>query len=53
MKTKVHANIGETVYETQLENGLSIAVVPKKDFATNYAVFATNYGGAHRRFSVP
>ena len=27
-------------------------VVPKKDYATFYAAFATNYGGAHRRFSV-
>ena len=52
MKTKVFSNIGETVFETQLENGLNIAVVPKKDFATSYAVFATNYGGAHRRFSL-
>ncbi|MBQ7896009.1 MAG: insulinase family protein [Oscillospiraceae bacterium] len=52
MKTNSFPNIGETVYSTQLENGLNIAVVPKKDFATNYAVFATNYGGAHRRFSL-
>ena len=38
--------------KTTLENGLEIRVVPKKDFATFYAAFATNYGGAHRRFSV-
>ena len=27
-------------------------VVPKKDFSTFYAAFATNYGGACRRFTV-
>ena len=44
--------IGEKLYSTRLPNGLEIRVVPKKDFATYYAAFATNYGGAHRRFSI-
>ena len=52
MTAKHFANIGETLYTTKLENGLNIAVVPKKDFAASYACFATNYGGAHRRFSL-
>ncbi|MBQ1235983.1 MAG: insulinase family protein [Oscillospiraceae bacterium] len=47
-----YPQIGEKLYSTKLPNGLEIRVVPKKDFATYYAAFATNYGGAHRRFSV-
>lgn len=45
-------NIGETLYETTLENGLSIQVLPKSGFNKSYAVFATNYGGADRRFLI-
>ena len=45
-----YTGIGETLYSTVLENGLEIRVVPKKDFSTYYAAFATNYGGACRRF---
>ena len=52
MQIKNYSSIGETLCEAELENGLKIAVVPKKGFSTNYAVFATNYGGAHRRFSL-
>lgn len=52
MQIHDYPRIGEKLYSTRLENGLEIRVVPKKDFATFYAAFATNYGGAHRRFSV-
>ena len=45
-----YTGIGETLYSTVLENGLEIRVIPKKDFSTYYAAFATNYGGACRRF---
>ncbi len=44
--------LGETLYEAVLPNGLRLAVVPKPDFASGYAVFATDYGGAHRRFTL-
>ena len=47
-----YPGIGETLYAAQLPNGLEVRVVPKKDFSTCYAAFATNYGGACRRFSV-
>ena len=47
-----YPGIGETLYAAVLDNGLEIRVVPKKDFSTFYAAFATNYGGACRRFSV-
>lgn len=52
MQIHEYPSIGEKLYSCRLENGLEIRVVPKKDFATFYAAFATNYGGAHRRFSV-
>ncbi len=45
-----YAGIGETLYTTTLENGLPIFVLPKKGFRKSFAAFATNYGGADRRF---
>ena len=52
MRTRSFDNLGETLCEAVLPNGLRVAVIPKPDFASSYAVFATNYGGAHRRFAV-
>ena len=52
MQIHDYPQIGEKLYSSVLPNGLEIRVVPKKDFATYYAAFATNYGGAHRRFSI-
>ena len=45
-------NIGETLYTETLANGLTIQVLPKRGFKKSYAVFATNYGGADRRFKI-
>lgn len=50
MKCERYANIGEELYTGTLSNGLRINVLKKPDFRLSYAVFATNYGGAHRRF---
>jgi len=52
MKSKEYKNIGETVFEGVLPNGLPVIVIPKKDFKEGYAVFATCYGGACRRFEL-
>lgn len=52
MQKKNYENIGECIYEGTLENGLRIRVIPKKGFSSFYAAFATDYGGAHRRFAV-
>ena len=52
MRTRNFERLGETLCEAVLPNGLRLAVVPKPDFASCYAVFATDYGGAHRRFTV-
>ena len=50
MKKTDYTSIGETLYESTLSNGLKISVVTKPGFARCYALFATNYGGADRRF---
>lgn len=42
--------IGERVYSETLPNGLAVHVVVKPDFNKSYAFFATDYGGADRRF---
>ena len=52
MKLHEYPEIGEKLYSTVLPNGLEIRVIPKKDFSTCYAAFMTNYGGAHRHFTV-
>lgn len=49
---KEYNKIGETLHFCELDNGLRICVVPKKGFSSCYAVLATNYGGAMRRFEV-
>lgn len=52
MQSKEYKNIGETLYSATLPNGLRLRVIPKRGFSTCYAVFATSYGGAHRRFKI-
>ena len=42
---------GETYYYTKHKSGLDIYVIPK-DFATNYAVFATKYGAIDNCFKI-
>lgn len=50
MTHKSYDLIGEQVFSAQLENGLTIYVIPKQGYNKKYAFFATNYGGADRRF---
>jgi predicted Zn-dependent peptidase len=50
METKQFKNIGETEYVEHLPNGLTVHVVTKPGYTKSYAFFATNYGGADRRF---
>ena len=52
MEKTEYKNINETLYTAVLPNGLRLCVVPKRGFSTFYAVFATHYGGAHRRFAI-
>jgi len=52
MRIKGYDKIGEQVYSEKLENGLTVYVMPKRDYNKSYAFFATDYGGADRRFSL-
>ena len=52
MKKTDYSAIGETLYTAVLPNGLPIYVVPKPDYRKTFAVFAANYGGADRNFSL-
>ena len=52
MEATKYDNIGETLFTETLSNGLTVQVLPKLGFNKSYAVFATNYGGADRRFRV-
>jgi len=46
-----YQNLDETVYTGRLENGLSVAVVPKKGFTKKLAYFVTDYGSIHTDFT--
>ncbi len=52
MQIREVSRLGETLYSSVLPNGLVLHVVPKPGFRSSYAVFAANYGGAHRRFTL-
>jgi len=52
METHVYEQIYEIMHHSVLPNGLNIYVIPKKGFNKSYAFFATNYGGADRRFKL-
>ena len=50
MNKEEYPSIGEVRYTETLPNGLRLVVVPKEGVAASYAAFATEYGGAFRRF---
>jgi predicted Zn-dependent peptidase len=52
MNKKEYPQIGETLYSDELPNGLRLFVAPKPGFAKSFAFFATDYGGADRRFKL-
>lgn len=50
MKKWQFPRLRELCFETTLENGLSICVVPRPGYQKSYAFFATSYGGMNVRF---
>jgi predicted Zn-dependent peptidase len=50
METRAYESIGEILAAAVLPNGLGLSVVRKPGYAKSCALFATNYGGADRRF---
>ncbi len=45
-----YPNLGECFFQETLENGLTIRVTPRPDFAKHHAFFATNYGSLDTKF---
>lgn len=45
-------NVGERLYEQELNNGLRVLVLPKPGFSRSFAMFATEYGSAMSRFEL-
>lgn len=50
MKSKGYDLIREQVFSEKLENGLTVFVILKRGYNKSFAFFATDYGGADRRF---
>ena len=52
MKKTYYQELDETLYTCRLENGLSVAVVPKAGFTKKLAYFVTDYGSIHMDFQL-
>src|SRR5699024_11700799 len=51
MKKQTYPHIGETLYFDQLENGLTVFLLPKREMAKTYGIFSTNYGSIDQTFT--
>lgn len=52
MNKHSYPEIGETLFTSELENGLRISVITKPGYTRSFAMFSTDYGGADRRFKI-
>ena len=52
MKKVYYPELDETLYTDVLENGLTVAVVPRKGFTKKLAYFVTDYGSIHTDFTL-
>ena len=52
MNKDEYRKIDERIYFAESKSGLRVNVIPKKGFNSFYAVFAADYGGAQRKFTV-
>ena len=52
MEKRNYPGLGEKIYWETLENGLTIAVVPREGFSRKVAYFVTDYGAIYTKFSV-
>ena len=51
MNPVYYPQLDETLYSTRLENGLTVAVVPRKGFTKKLAYFVTDFGSIHTDFA--
>ena len=52
MEKRFYPQLGETVFWDTLENGLTVAVVPKPGFSKKLCYFVTDFGAIHRQFTL-
>ena len=52
MKKNYYPELDETLYTCRLENGLTVAVIPRKGFTKKLAYFVTDYGSIHTDFEL-
>lgn len=53
LKKTVDKHSGECLYFEKDKSGLSIYIMPRKDYTGSYAIFATKYGSVDSEFIVP
>lgn len=46
------SKVKEKVYVEKLENGLTVAIIPKKDILKKYAIWGTEYGSIDNNFKI-
>ena len=51
MEERIYDSLGERVLWKRLENGLTVAIVPRPGFTRKLCYFATDYGSVHRCFT--
>ena len=52
MKPVYYPEVDETLHMEVLENGLTVAVLPRKGFSLKTAYFVTNFGSIHTEFTL-
>ena len=52
MKKYEYPELGEVLYKERLENGLTVAVVPRPGFTKKLAYFVTDFGSIHTDFTL-
>ncbi len=52
MTARNYPSLGETIWQEQLPNGLTVKVVPRPGFSRKMAYFVTNMGSIHTRFEL-
>ena len=50
MQSTYYDQIDETVYETELNNGLKLFVIPKTGFQKTFVTYTTQFGSLDRKF---
>ena len=52
MNQTYYQKLDETLFRATLPNGLTVMVVPKKEFSRKSAYFVTDFGAVHRKFTL-